>query len=341
MTTMAEVARVAGVSVTTVSHVVNKTRNVAPETVELVMNAVASTGYRHNLAARALATRSTTTIGLAMSIVTNPYFGTLAHSLEERFRQAGFSLVLANTNDDPIQALDVIEDLRARRVSGIIAVPLEGNPELTACFEELAAAQFPLVFLDRRSTLEADQVYSENEKPVFELTAHLAALGHRRVALVTGSENSMSGVDRLAGYRRAVRDLGLDADPSLVIVGESNEAIAEEEVGRHLASADRATALVVANNQMSIGALRAIRDAGLKIPRDIAVVSFDDFEGADLLSPGLTAVSQDVPTLASTAVGMLLRRISNGSRPARTVVVPTTLQHRGSCGCGRKRRRSA
>ena len=97
-----------------------------------------------------------------MSFVTNPYFATLVHSLEERFRQAGFSLVLANTNDDPLETLDVIEDLRARRVSGIIAVPVEGSAELTAIYEELVRERFPLVFLDRRSALPVDQAYSEN-----------------------------------------------------------------------------------------------------------------------------------------------------------------------------------
>ncbi|WP_226921631.1 LacI family DNA-binding transcriptional regulator [Georgenia subflava] len=336
---MADVARVAGVSVTTVSHVINRTRNVAPETAEVVLGAVAKTGYRHNLAARALATSSTTTIGLAMSIVTNPYFGALAHSLEERFRQAGFSLVLANTNDDPVQALDVIEDLQARRVSGIIAVPLEGSPELTATFNHLVAARFPLVFLDRRSEIEVDQVYSENEGPVYELTTHLAELGHRRIGLVTGTSETMSAKDRLTGYTRAVTELGLDADPSLVISGESDESVAHTEVRRHLESHARATALVVANNQMAIGALRAVRDSGLKVPRDIAIASFDDFEGADLLDPGLTVVRQDTATLASSAVSLLLRRITNPSRQARTVTVPTTLEHRGSCGCGRKRYR--
>lgn len=332
---MADVARAAGVSITTVSHVVNRTRNVAPATAELVQKAVAETGYRQNLAARALATSSTTTVGLAMSIVTNPYFGALTHSLEERFRQAGFSLVLANTNDDPLTAYDVIEDLRARRVSGIIAAPLEGSAELTASFMDLAAAQFPLVFLDRRSDLDVDQVYSESEGPIFDLTAHFAQLGHTRIGLVTGSDTSTSGKDRLVAYQQAVVDLGLDADPALVIRGESDELVAQAAVRRHLESDSRATALVVGNNQMAIGALRAIREVGLRLPEDIAVASFDDFEGADLLSPGLTVVKQDVGTLASSAVSLLLRRIANPARPKSKVVVPTTFHHRGSCGCTR------
>jgi LacI family transcriptional regulator len=331
--TMADVASRAGVSVTTVSHVINRTRHVAPDTITIVMHAIAETGYRHNLIARGLATSTTMTVGLAMDIVTNPYFGELAHCLENRFRQAGFSLVLANTNDDPGQALDVIEDLRSRRVSGIIAVPVEGNPDLNVALRDLADSEFPLVFLDRRSDLDVDQVYSNGESGTFDLIEHLARKGHRRVGFVRGAPESTSGEDRLAGYVRAVNELGLDSDIALVINGQSDERIAQLAVHSHLKSADRSTALVVSNNQMAIGALRAIHELGLSIPQDLAIVSFDDFQGADLLTPGLTVVKQDVDKLASSAVRLLLRRIKGNHRLATTVVVPTVFLHRGSCGC--------
>jgi len=130
--TMAEVARVAGVSATTVSHVLNGTRKVAPATEAVVREALASTGYRHNLAARALATQSTDTIGLAMSVVTNPYFADLVRDIERRFRAAGYTMVLADTNDDPAVQSDVLNHLLSRRVSGLIVSPLEGHAGLTA-----------------------------------------------------------------------------------------------------------------------------------------------------------------------------------------------------------------
>lgn len=331
--TMADVARRAGVSVTTVSHALNGTRHVAPETVEIIRKAVAEIGYRRNETARALATATSTSIGLAMSIVTNPYFGELAHQLEERLRQAGFSLVLANTNDDSAQALDVLSDLQSRQVDGLIIVPLEGDPELTARFSTLIDHGPPLLFLDRRSELPVDQVHSDGERAVYDLADHLALAGHRRIGFVTGTFTSMSARDRLQGYERAVATLGLDDDPELVIGGESDEHVAQRVVHRHLSGPNRASALIVANNQMAIGALRAIRDLRLRVPEDIAIVGFDDFVGAELLQPGLTVVKQDVDALAAATVRLLLRRIAEPERKPHTVVIPTTFVHRGSCGC--------
>ncbi len=334
--TMAEVAHLAGVSTTTVSHVLNKTRNVAPKTEELVREALASTGYRHNLAARALATQSTDTIGLAMSVVTNPYFAELVRDIERQLRHAGYTLVLADTHDDPDVEVDVIDHLLARRVSGLIVNPLEGSVALTRCLQGLLDDDFPVIFLDRRSTLASDQVYSECVDATYALTAHLASVGHRRIGYVSGAMTSMSARDRLAGYQKAVADLGLATDEGLVIAGQSDERVTEDNVVAHLTQeGEPATALVVSNNQMALGALRAVKRCGLKVPRDLALVCYDDFEWADLFDPQITAVAQDGAALASTAVDLLLARIDDSSRAPRTVIVPTAFHHRDSCGCGR------
>ncbi|WP_344612591.1 LacI family DNA-binding transcriptional regulator [Dactylosporangium salmoneum] len=336
---MAEVARLAGVSTTTVSHVLNKTRRVAPETEELVRQTVARTGYRHNLAARALATQSTDTIGVAMSVATNPYFAELFRCIDRLLRRAGYTIVLADTNDDPVVEVDVINHLLARRASGLIVNPLEGNAELVGCLRGLLDDGFPLLLLDRRSTLPGDQVYSECVDSTYQLTAHLATQGHRRIGFVQGNLTTMSAHDRLEGYRKAVAELGLDDDPRLVIAGESDERIAEQRVVAHLATADEpTTALVVSNNQMTLGTMRAIRHRQLKVPRDIALVCYDDFEWADLCDPQITAMAQDVDALAATAVDLLLARIEAPDRPPQAVTVPTEFHHRDSCGCGRRRR---
>ncbi|HEX3780816.1 MAG TPA: LacI family DNA-binding transcriptional regulator [Pseudonocardiaceae bacterium] len=337
---MAEVARLAGVSTTTVSHVLNKTRRVAPETEELVLEVIARTGYRHNLAARALATQSTDTIGVAMSVVTNPYFAELIRDVERLLRRAGYTMVVADTNDDPVVEADVINHLLSRRVSGLIVSPLEGDAELTGALATMLDDGFPLLFLDRRSPLPGDQVYSECVDATYHLTAHLAAQGHRRIGFVRGSLNSMSAHDRLAGYRKAVVELGLDDDPRLVIPGESDERVTEQRVVAHLTTVDRpATALVVSNNQMTLGTMRALRQCRLRVATDIALICYDDFEWADLFDPRITAMAQDAATLAATAVDLLLGRIKNPDRPPRSVAVPPEFHHRDSCGCGRRKHR--
>jgi len=339
---MAEVARLAGVSSTTVSHVLNQTRRVSPETEELVLQAVARTGYRNNLAARALAIQSTDTVGVAMSVVTNPYFGELVRDIERVLRHAGYTMIVADTNDDPVVEVDVIDHLLARRVSGLIVSPLEGNAELTEGMSKLLDDGFPLLFLDRRSTLPGDQVYSECVDSIYHLTAHLAAQGHRRIGYVQGNLNTMSAQDRLTGYRKAISELGLDNDPLLVIAGESAARVTEQRVVAHLTTVDKpATALVVSNNQMTLGTMRAIRQCRLRVPRDIALICYDDFEWADLFDPQITAMAQDAATLATTAVDLLLARIKTPDRQPQAVALPTEFHHRDSCGCGRRKHRGS
>lgn len=333
MATMSEVARMAGVSITTVSHVINQTRKVAPTTEEQVRHAMTATGYRHNLTARALARQSTDTVGLAMSVVTNPYFGELVRGIEQQLRRAGFTLVLADTNDDPAVAMDVIDHLVARQVSGLIVNPLEGSAVFRRQLTGLLDDGLPLVCLDRRSTLACDQVYSECEQAMAQLTTHLHEHGHRRIGLVAGTATSMSAQDRLNGYRTAGADLGLIDDPNLVIRGESDQQIAMQQVLAHLRGPDPATALVVVNNQMSIGTLRAIKECGLRVPDDVALVCYDDFEWADLFEPQITARAQDVGALAARTVELLLARIADPSRTPEVAVIPTSFQHRHSCGC--------
>ena len=274
-----------------------------------------------------------------MSVVTNPYFAELVRDIDRLARRSGFTLIIADTNDDPAIETDVIDHLMSRRVSGLIVSPLEGDAELTNCLRSLLDDGFPLLFLDRRSTLLCDQVYSDCVDSTYHLTAHLAAQGHQRIGYVQGDLASMSARDRLAGYRKAVAALGLDDDPRLVIAGESDERVAEQRVAAHLTGVDeRATGLVVSNNQMTLGTMRAIRQCRLKVSSDIALVCYDDFEWADLFDPRITAIAQDAATLAATAVELLLNRIKTPDRPPQAVTVPTTFRHRDSCGCGGRMR---
>jgi LacI family transcriptional regulator len=197
----------------------------------------------------------------------------------------------------------------------------------------LRSAGMPTVLLDRFAGVELDQVAPENEDATASLVDHLADLGHSRVAMVTGLPGLHSTIERLAGYRRVVRERGLDDDPSLVLAGDSEVTRAERAVLGAFASPDPPSAVVIGNNAMTIGVLKALRTLGLRIPADVAVVCYDDFEWADLFEPRLTAIAQDVGAMGARAVAMMLERLSEPGRPYRQERVVPAFRHRTSCGC--------
>jgi LacI family transcriptional regulator len=331
MVTMGDVARLAGVSQSTVSHVLNETRAVSDASRTAVLRAVADTGYRQNALARSLATSRTMTLGLAATPVSNPYFGELVQSVERSARAAGYSLVLGDTHDDPDQEQQVVQQLLDRRVDGVLLAP-SGDAEVGA-LPFLRSAAVPTVLLDRFADVPLDQVAPENEDATAVLTGHLADLGHRRIAMVSGLRGLHSTTERLAGYRRVVRARGLDDDPALVLAGGSDVATAERAVLDHLTAGHRPTALVVGNNAMTIGSMKALRRLRLRIPEDVALVCYDDFEWADLFEPRLTAIAQDVQAMGTRAVSMMVDRIGDPERPFRQERTVPRYQHRTSCGC--------
>ncbi|MEU9399662.1 LacI family DNA-binding transcriptional regulator [Streptomyces sp. NPDC048242] len=334
MRTMADVARRAGVSVATVSHVLNATRPVRPATRDAVLRAIEELGYIHNSLARSLVTSRTRSVGLAVSAISNPYFTEILQGVEAEALATGYGLLIADPHDDPAHELSVVRMLHERRVDGVIIAP---SAEPSALLDYLGRAAVPAVFLDRlvdESDQPAyDQVCAEGAAPVRELVEHLASLGHRRIAMVAGLAGLSTTTERIEGYRKGLRAAGLPYDPELLAHGNSASEGARYATERLLSGSGRPTALIAANNAMTIGALQALRDAGLRIPEDIALVSFDDFEWADLFSPSLTAVRQPSREIGRVALRMLLDRLDAPERAARTVRLPCAVVHRTSCGC--------
>ncbi|QBJ89216.1 LacI family transcriptional regulator [Streptomyces seoulensis] len=334
MRTMADVARHAGVSVATVSHVLNATRPVRPATRDAVLRAIDELGYIHNTLARSLVTSRTHSVGLAVSAISNPYFTEILQGVEAEALATGYGLLIADPHDDPGHELSVVRMLHERRVDGVIIAP---SAEPSALLAYLDRADIPAVFLDRlvdeAEEPAYDQVCADGVAPVRELVGHLAALGHRRIALVAGLAGLSTTTERVDGYRQGLDAAGLPFDPALLAHGHSASEGARHATERLLASPGRPTAVIAANNAMTIGALQALRDAELRIPEDVALVSFDDFEWADLFSPSLTAVRQPSRDLGGLALRLLLERLDTPGRPTRTVRLPCTLVHRTSCGC--------
>jgi LacI family transcriptional regulator len=331
MVTMADVARTAGVSTTTVSHVLNGTRPVSPTTVERVEAAIAQTGYSQNTIARALARARTQSLGLAINGLSNPYFSDVIAAVEEEAGRARHVLLLGDTRDDPEHELVIVRALVQRRVDGLLLAPSAGAAELALPY--LAKQELPVVLLDRFvEGAPLDQVGAENIEPTAGLVDHLVGLGHRRIALVVGTPGLSTTDERVAGYRQGLSRHGLPMDAALIAPGGSQREAARTAAHQLLDLADPPTAIISANNAMTIGIMRALADRGLRVPDDLALVAFDDFEWADLFAPRLTVVRQPTDELGHRAVQMLLERLEDPSLPPRSVRLPTTFVHRDSCG---------
>jgi LacI family transcriptional regulator len=328
---MADVARRAQVSVSTVSHVLNRTRKVNLETQEAVAQAVRELGYVHNTVARSLARSRTNSIGVALTAITNIYFSEIVQAIEAECAANDHILLLVDTHDEPRAELRAVQALHRRRVDGIILAP-SSDPEGQA-LAYLTEHSVPVVLVDRMITTAFDQVGVENKRSTAQLVAHLIGHGHRRIGMISGLAGLTTTVERVAGYKAALRKAAIPFDPNLIRSGESLSAPAQLVTQQLLRIDNPPTALITANNLMTIGALRALRDAHLTVPDDIALAGFDDFEWADLFAPRLTTVAQPSLELGVTAARLLFARLDARNRTPTTIRLRPTLRIRNSCGC--------
>ncbi|MFD2417811.1 LacI family DNA-binding transcriptional regulator [Amycolatopsis pigmentata] len=329
--TQRDIAELAGVSITTVSHVVNGTRAVAPATRDAVLRAIETTGYTGDAIARSLVTGGTRSIGLAISLVANPYFATLMQAVEREAASAGYTVLLADTHDTVATEQDTVRALRSRRVDGVLLTPSPGDG---AVVTELVSLGVPTVLLDRLTTrTDVDQVGVENIQSTSALTEHLASLGHRRIGFVSGAAGLTTSEERILGYRLGLGRGGLPWNQELVACGYSTRDGGAEALRALLNLPDRPTGLVVANDAMMVGVLHEARSRGLRIGTDLAVAGYDDAEWSDLVEPPLTTMAQPIEEIGRRAVQLLLARIADPDRATTTLRLPPHLMHRASCGC--------
>lgn len=332
MVTMRDIAQLAGVSITTVSHVVNSTRSVAPDTKAKVLDAIEHTGYTGDAIARSLVTGGTRSLGVAISLAANPYFAELIRAVEHETTRSGYTLVLADTHDEPEAEQSAVRTLRSRRVDGLILTP---SPRASGTvLPELRRLGIPTVLLDRLTTSQdIDQVGPENVYATSGLVRHLADLGHRRIGMTSGAAGLATSSERVLGYRLGLGRSRLTWDEELVAAGSSAAEPAAAALGALLDLADPPTAVVAGNNTMLSGVLHACRRRGVRVGTELAVVGYDEVEWADLLDPPITTVAQPIAEMGRTAVRLLLDRIADPTRPPATKRLPTTFMHRHSCGC--------
>jgi LacI family transcriptional regulator len=331
--TIRDVARAAGVSTATAARALGGYGHASPAARRKVSESARQLGYRPNVVARALVSRATTTVGLVVGDIENPFFAAAARGLADVMDAHGYTVLLANADEDAGRERRAVDALRARQVDGMVVVPAPGaSPEHLA---ELVTAGVPLVLLDRAVVgVAADSVLVRNAAGARAAVAHLASLGHRRIGVVSDSPEITSSAERIQGYRQALRAAGIAPEPGLVSIGGPTRDDGEAAALRLLDRPDRPTAVFTANNFMTVGALRAARSLSLRIPEDVALVGFDDLDWTTLVQPPVTVVRQPVADLGRVAGERLLRRLEGDAGPPKRIRLDANLIVRGSCGSG-------
>ena len=330
MATIRDVAQRAGVSVATVSHVINGTRKVAPETAARVRRAMEELDYHPNAVARSLRTRKTQAIGVVVSDITNPFFATLVRGAEDAAIEAGYSLIVCNSDETPEKEDLYVRLLWRRRMDGLLIAPVRDGA--SSAVQELARRQMPFVFIDRKAKgVEADAVLSDNVGGAYLATQHLIERGHKRIGIVLGIPGATTTEERLAGYRRALEEAGVPLAEDLVVWGGYRVEGGRRATAKLLSLSDPPTAIFSTNNLMTVGVLKELFHRKVRIPKDVAVVGFDDLEWAEMANPPLTTVAQQPYEIGHQALALLLEQLSRECEsPAREVRIPVVLKLRGS-----------
>ncbi len=318
-----DVARVAGVSVATVSRALSGVAAVSPKLMARIEAAIHETGYRPNLSARRLRSRHSGTIGLILADLRNPFFTAVSRAVEDVAYRHGLRVILCNTDENPDKEAIYLKLMEEERVTGVIFAPTRQ----TAQTLDQRDIGFPLVLIDRVSPHgQQDAVVLDNSAASAMLMEHLHAQGYRRIAGVFGNASS-SGIERHDGFVAAAQRLGLQIQTAFV---PPQIEAAQTEVRRLLDCSERPQAVIASNGLLLMGVVRAVRAAGLAIPDDVAVAGFDNESWTELVGPGLTVIEQPLEAIGRTAMSILLERLDNPALPPRKVLLGGRCVVRGS-----------
>ena len=334
MANIQEVAKHAGVSISTVSRVLNNTAKVKPEVKKRIEDSMRELNYQPNPAARSLRTNRSHTIGLLISDIQNPFFMGLIQGIEDEALRHDYSLILCNSNEDEQREQQYLEVLYSERVAGAIIVPVRESlsEAITRKFRE---RNIPLVAVDRRvKNKDIDAVLVDNVMGAFEAVTHLISNGYRRIGVVSGPLNVTTGKDRLNGYRLALKQAGLPLDPAIERSGPFDAETGRKFTEELLDLETPPDALFTGNNLLTMGAWDAIYNRNLKVARDIGLVGYDETHWAGFKSVSLTTVTQPVYELGSTAALRLFQKLENpltlASNYRQEIILTPTLNIRGS-----------
>jgi LacI family transcriptional regulator len=325
---MKDVASLAGVSLSTVSRVVSGNADVRPDLIRRVEDAVAVLGYRRDLTASTLrrTDRLSSTIGLIIEDVANPFFSAVHRGVEDVARARGVLTFAGSSDEDPERERELAEAFAARGVDGLVIVPCSSDQGYLRRDRDAGTA---LVFVDRPPRfIDADAVVTDNVGGAQAAVTHLLEVGHRRIGFLGDRPQVFTAAERLRGYRAALAAAGVEEDPALERLGLVDSAAGEAAARDLLGAGEPPTALFTAQNLITVGAMRALREAGLE--HEVALVGFDDVMLADMVEPSISVVAQEPYALGRHAAELLFSRLSGFDGETRRVVVPVQLVMRGS-----------
>ena len=323
MYTIRDIARLAGVSVATVSGVINDKPTVKAKLVQRVKEAMDALDYHPDQVARSLRVRRTFTVGMLMPDVTNPFFTDVIRGVEQHAESNGYSVILCDANEDPTLERHYLSTLFSRRVDGVLLAPTSSHfAEGTHIHR-----RFPIVLIDRAPVgFGGPAVMTDNFNAACEGTRHLTELGHRRIAIIAGRLNFSNGVDRLEGFRKVLQEKLLVLPDEYLQLGNFRSDAGYECGLRLMRLAVPPTAIFSCNNKMTLGLMRALGELRVPCPEAVSVLSFDDFEWSAYFRPRLTTIAQSTYEMGRQAMHLLLRRLQsspedNGNTDARKVVL--------------------
>ncbi|HZR40024.1 MAG TPA: LacI family DNA-binding transcriptional regulator [Ktedonobacteraceae bacterium] len=320
--TIRDVAKLAGVSMATVSRVVNGSTQVDPQLAERVRTAIANLKYQPNRAARALASNRSALLGLLVTDIQNQFFMDLMRGVEDVAQQNGYLLVVCNTADNRQKEQQYLEVLAAESIAGVVIVPTQ---ELPPALELLQARNIPIIAVDRRiRDRSIDAVLIDNVAAAKEAVTHLIVNGYRRIGIITGPKSTTTGNERLQGYRQALQEAGLVPDPALELRGLFDEASGQHLTHKLLDLDPPIDALFTANNRLTVGALRTLHARHKRVPDDIALAGFDNIYWAIPGLVSITTIAQPAYELGTTSATRLLQRLRQSDTLARQEII---LQH--------------
>lgn len=329
--TMKDIAKEANVSVATVSHVINGTKVISKNTYDRVMDVIKKYNYVPNSAAKNLRQKSTKTAGLIVSSLPDSFVTKMIYGVEERAREMGYNVLLVNTNENRSYEEETINLLHSKMVDGVILSPTSKDIEYLKKYTD---KDFPIVMVNRYDSNLSNipRVTGDNFQLGYEATSHLINHGHKKIGFIYSVPNVSTTNDRLAGYKKALEDNGIEFDEQFLERGYATVEGGAKAVETLLKRDPEITAVFAQTDLMTIGVISKLKEQSIKIPEQVAIVGFGDFESATIIEPPVTNITLPAETIGRTAFDVLLSKINNPNYMTHIQLPPTLVVH-NSCGC--------